>query len=208
MPILAYSNHKEQTIKNLGIDMSTPEANNPETIVNPVTGDCMTFLHTAEESQGNYAKICFDLPPRAKGSPLHYHTAMHETFTVLEGSLDMEIGEKGNWRKLQPWESIQVPAGMHHSFCNNSQDWVTFTTENRPATGFEKFIRGLYGLAIDNKVNPEGMPKNLLQLAILLKMADTIPVGIPPFVFHLLINSLVAIARIFDVERSLLKYWQ
>ncbi|AKG24365.1 cupin [Calothrix sp. 336/3] len=188
--------------------MSTPEPSNLETIVNPVTGDCMTFLHNAQESQGNYAKIRFDLPSGAKGSPLHYHTAMHETFTVLTGCLDMEIGEKGNWRKLQSGESIQVPPGMHHSFCNNSQDWVTFTTENRPPTGFEKFIRGLYGLAIDNKVNPEGMPKNLLQLAILLKLADTIPVGIPPFIFHLLINTLVGIARIFNVERSLLKYWQ
>jgi quercetin dioxygenase-like cupin family protein len=198
-----FSKHKE-----LGIEMSTPEATNPETIVNPVTGDCMTFVHNALESQGNYAKIRFDLPPGAKGSPLHYHTAMHETFTVLEGCLDMEVGEKDNWRKLQPGESIQVPAGMHHSFCNNSQDWVTFTTENLPATRFEKFIRGLYGLAIDNKVNREGMPNNLLQLAILLKLADTIPVGIPPFIFHLLINTLVGMARIFNVERSLLKYWQ
>lgn len=191
----------------LDINLSKPESTSPETIVNPVTGDCMTFLHSSQESQGNYVKIRFDLPPGAKGSPLHFHTAMDETFTVLEGCLDMEIGQKGNWRKLQPGESVLVPAGMHHSFCNNSQDWVTFTTENQPATGFEQFIRGLYGLAIDGKVNFEGMPTNLLQLAILLKLADTIPVGIPPFIFRLLINALVGISRIFDVERSLFKYW-
>ncbi|MBW4647020.1 MAG: cupin domain-containing protein [Goleter apudmare HA4340-LM2] len=186
---------------------STHEPTNPEMIVNPVTGDRMTFLHTSQQSQGADAKIRFDLPPGAKGSPLHYHTAMHETFTVVKGRLDMEVGQKGNWRSLQSGESVRMPPGMHHSFCNRSEDWVTFTTENQPATGFEQFIRGLYGLASDGKVNPDGMPTNLLQLAILLKLSDTIPVGIPRLLYSLLINSLSAIAQVLNVKQSLRKYW-
>jgi mannose-6-phosphate isomerase-like protein (cupin superfamily) len=180
---------------------------NAETIMNPVTGDRMTILQPAHDSQGRYAKICFDLPPGAKGSPLHYHTKMDETFTVLKGCLTMEIEQKGNIRILNPGESLQVPAGTHHSFCNPSSDWVTFTTENSPATGFEQFIRGLYGLAIEGQVNAEGMPTNFLQLAVLLKLSDTIPVGIPPILFQSLINPLVWIARRLQVETSLLKYW-
>lgn len=180
---------------------------NPETIVNPVTGDRMTILHPAEHSQGSYAQIQFDLPPRAKGSPLHYHTAMDETFTVLAGQLDMEIGQKGQWRSLQAGDTVQVPAGIPHSFCNRSQNWVTFTTENRPATGFERFIRGWYGLAIDGKVNAAGMPTNLLQLAILLKQADTVPMGVPPLLFGLVMNALVWLAQLLNVERSLHQYW-
>lgn len=186
---------------------STAELTTPEIIVNPVTGDRMTIFHPSRQSQGGYAKIQFELPPGAKGSPLHYHTDMEETFTVLEGCLEMEVGRKGIRRNLKAGESVLVPAGMHHSFCNTSHDWVTFTTENRPAAGFERFIRGLYGLAIDGKVNPEGMPTNLLQLAILLKLSDTVPVGIPPLLFKLLVNSLVWVAQIFSVETSLLKYW-
>lgn len=180
---------------------------NAEIITNPVTGDRMTILQPAHASQGHDVKICFDLPPGAKGSPLHYHTEMHETFTVLKGCLTMEVGQKGNVRLLQAGESLQVPPGMPHSFCNTSSDWVTFTTENSPATGFEQFIRGLYGLAIDGQVNAEGMPTNLLQLAVLLKLSDTIPVGMPPALFQALINALVWIARQFQVETSLLKYW-
>lgn len=186
---------------------STAKLTKPEIIVNPVTGDRMTILYPSHQSQGGYAKIQFDLPPGAKGSPLHYHTEMEETFTVLEGCLEMEVGRKGIRRTLRSGESVHVPAGMHHSFGNTSQDWVTFTTENRPAAGFEQFIRGLYGLAIDGKVNPEGMPANLLQLAILLKLSDTVPVGIPPLLFQLLINSLVWVAQSFRIETSLLKYW-
>ena len=179
-----------------------------ETIVNPVTGDRLTVLYPSRESQGNYTKIRFDLPPGAKGSPLHYHTKMDETFTVLEGCLEMEVGKKGHQRLLLPGESVKIPAGMHHSFGNTSNDWVTFTTENRPADGFEKFIRGLYGLAIDGKVYSEGMPTNLLQLAILLKLADTFPVGIPKIVFRLAIDILVGVARVFNVNNSLVKYWR
>lgn len=179
----------------------------PEVIVNPVTGDRMTILQPSHQNQGNYAKICFELPPGAKGSPLHYHTRMDETFTVLKGCLEMEVGKKGDRRILQAGESLTVPSLMHHSFCNRSNDWVTFTTENRPAGGFERFIRGMYGLAIDGKVNSEGMPTNLLQLAILLKHSDTVPVGVSRVVFNTVINILVWFGQIFKVEQYLSKYW-
>ncbi|MGB3615229.1 MAG: cupin domain-containing protein [Elainellaceae cyanobacterium] len=182
------------------------EKTNAEIITNPVTGDRMTILQPAHESQGHYAKICFELPPGAKGSPLHYHSKMDETFTVLQGCLAMEAGQDSVCL-LQAGESLHIPAGMHHSFCNASSDWVTFTTENSPAAGFERFVRGLYGLAIEGQVNAEGMPTNLLQLAVLLKLSDTIPVGIPLALFQTLINVLTWIAQRFQVEASLLKYW-
>ena len=188
--------------------MASSETTEMETIVNPVTGDRMTFMQPSSQHQGQYAKIRFDLPPGAKGSPLHYHTKMDETFTVLSGCLDMEVGRKNNRRTLQAGESLQVPAGMHHSFCNSSGEWVTFTTENRPAAGFEQFLRGLYGLAIDSKVNSDGMPTNVLEMAILLKLSDTISVGIPSFLFGLLLNTLVWVARVFNADHAITKYWR
>jgi len=175
----------------------------PEVIINPVTGDRLTILESGEA----YAKIRFDLPPHAKGSPLHYHTQMSETFTVLEGCLEMEVGQKENWRTLYAGESLHVPAGVHHSFHNPADEWVAFTSENRPATGFEQFIRGMYGLAIDGKVNHEGMPTNLLQLALLLEKADLVIVGMPRLVQTLLIGVLVWLAQGMQTERSLAKYW-
>lgn len=179
----------------------------PELIVNPVTGDRLTILHSAKTSGGTYAKFCFDLPPGAKGSPLHYHSYMDETFTVLKGCLEMEVAQKGNRRVLQAGESLYVPAGMHHSFCNASDEWVTFTSENRPAAGFEQFIRGMFGLALDGKVNREGMPTNLLHFALLLKKADVILVGPPLILQNLLVNTLVQIAAWSGTQRSLIKYW-
>lgn len=178
----------------------------PELIVNPVTGDRMTILQSAQTSNGAYAKFQFELPPGAKGSPFHYHTRMSETFTVLEGCLEMEVGQKGNYRTLQAGESLQVPPGSPHGFRNASNEWVTFTSENLPATGFEQFIRGMFGLAIDGKVNVEGMPTNLLQLALLIQKADLVLVGPPAIVQTLLISGLVKLGRLLRVERSLIKY--
>lgn len=178
-----------------------------EEIENPVTGDYMTILQSSQTSQGAYTKIQFDLPPGAKGSPLHYHTRMSETFTVISGALEMEIGGKGKRRVVTAGDQVHVPAGMHHSFRNASGDWVKFTTENRPAEGFEQFIRGMFGLAIDGKVDADGMPKNLLQMALLLKKADTVLVDMPLVLQMLLVNTLTGIAVLVGTEQSLHKYW-
>ncbi|RCJ15159.1 cupin [Nostoc sp. ATCC 43529] len=179
---------------------------NNQQIENPVTGDRMTILRSTYDTNGEYVKFLFQLPPGSQGSPLHYHDTKTEIFEVLRGSLEMEVGEKGNIRVLQPGEVLQVPAGMHHSFRNTSDDWVTFTSEVRPAGEFEHFIRSLYGLAINNKVNKEGMPTNLLQFALLIKKADTIIVGPPMFVQKLIVTVLATIAHFLKVDKSLVKY--
>lgn len=147
------------------------------------------------------------LPPGSHGSPLHYHENITETFAVLSGSLEMELGAKGNIQVLQPREIIYVPAGMQHSFRKTSQDWVRFTSEALPPRKFEQFICSMYGLAIDGKVNPQGMPLNPLHLALLIEKADLVLVGQPVFVQKLLVGCLSRLAHLLGVERSLVKYW-
>lgn len=179
----------------------------PEQIENPVTGDRMTILHSTRDSNEEYLKVQFDFPPGAKGSPLHYHGTVSETFEVLSGSLEMELGEKGNRKVLRPGEIVQVPASMHHSFQNASNEWVTFTSEMRPGAGFEQFLRAWYGLAIDGKVNKEGVPTNPLHLALIVKSADTVFVGPPLIVQKLIVGALTRIARLLKVNQSLARYW-
>ncbi|MBG1239904.1 cupin domain-containing protein [Nostoc sp. NZL] len=137
---------------------------------------------------------------------MHYHDTKTEIFEVLSGSLEMEVGEKGNLKVLQPGEVLQIPANVYHSFRNASDNWVIFTSEVRAAGEFEHFLRSLFGLAIDGKVNKEGTPTNLLQFALLIKKADTIIVGPPVFVQKLMIGVLTGIARFLRVDQSLVKY--
>ncbi len=103
---------------------------------------------------------------------------------------------------------MYVPPGTPHSFRNTSDEWVTFVSEVRPAGEFEQFIRAMYGLAIDAKVNKEGMPTNPLQLALVIQKADLVFVGLPLFVQKLIIGTLAQIAHLLGVERSLVKYWK
>lgn len=72
---------------------------------------------------------------------------------------------------------------------------MTFISGNRPAAGFEQFIRGMFGLAIDGKVSTDSMPKNLLYVALLLQKGDIVLVGVPFVLQALLINSLAQTAE-------------
>lgn len=179
-----------------------------QVIINPVTGDRMTILCSTADSNGEYFRVQFDLPPGAKGSPLHYHGSMHETFEVVRGSLNMELCEKGNRKTLRTGDKVYVYPGMYHSFWNESHDWVTFISEMRPAGNFEQFIKAWYGLAGEGKVNKDGVPTNLLQLALIVQKSDTIFVGQPPFLQKLVLNILAKIARIFKLDRTIVKYWR
>ena len=176
-------------------------------IENPVTGDSMVVLQSTHESGGNSFTAKFTLPPGSHGTPLHYHNNLLETFEVLSGALEMELGEKGNIKVLLPGEVVYVPAGMYHSFRNSSENEVVFVSSVHPAGEFEQFIRAMYGLAIDGKVNPSGMPKNLLHFALVIQKADLVIVGLPVFIQKVIIGSLAALARLLGMEHSLRKYW-
>lgn len=173
------------------------------TMRNPVTGDRMTPLC----QQAGYLKNQFQLPPGSQGSPLHYHTRMWERFTVLEGELQMQVGSLPSLQSLKAGESLMIPPRLHHSFCNVSEDWVTFQSENYPAGEFHRFLQGLYGLAQEGKVNAEGTPTNPFYLGILLSYADTTLVGTPRWLQQSLIGVLASLGRLAGLEADLLAYW-
>jgi hypothetical protein len=66
----------------------------PRTIENPLTGERVTFLATAEETNGEYVRIRNEVPAGAPGVVMHYHLAYTEAFEVLKGRLDMCVGVK------------------------------------------------------------------------------------------------------------------
>ncbi|KYC42587.1 cupin [Scytonema hofmannii PCC 7110] len=178
----------------------------PEVITNPVTGDRMTITHSSLRNHHENFQCCFDLPPGAHGAPLHYHRGMAETFEVLDGELEMELGAKGNVKILRPGEVVYVPPRMLHSFRNSSDNWTTYRTEVRSGASFEQFIRGMFGLAIDGKVNSTGMPLNPLQFALLIEKADLVMADVPGFV-ESMVKRLAQMAKWLGVEKSLVKYW-
>jgi mannose-6-phosphate isomerase-like protein (cupin superfamily) len=76
-----------------------------ETIYNRVTGEEMTLL----EKSIIRTRHRFTLPPHGQGVFLHIHTTFVEKFLVLNGELDMIVGDPKRPFKLQAGQRGEVP---------------------------------------------------------------------------------------------------
>jgi quercetin dioxygenase-like cupin family protein len=106
----------------------------PRPVENPLSGERVTFLATAEETDGEYMRIRNETSAGAQGVVMHYHLAYTEAFEVLEGALlDVCVGGKENHLVLAQGESVFVPPNTAHRFRNSSTSPVVFEVEIRPA---------------------------------------------------------------------------
>ena len=175
------------------------------TIDNPATGDRITFL--SSPLMGDPGQLVFRtvLPAHAAGSPAHEHGGLDETFRVESGVLAFELD--GRSMTLRPGDSVHVPAGVSHGFRNATAEPVVFVSEVTPGAGFERFLRGMYGLAAAGRTTAAGMPKDPRALALLLGEADLTLTAVPRGLQAVLGAVLKAAARLSGVDRSLSHLW-
>jgi quercetin dioxygenase-like cupin family protein len=81
-----------------------------------VVGDTYTILLTGQETAGRFCLIDMYVPPGG-GPPPHRHD-FEETFTLLEGELDVVF--RGAKQVARAGETIHVPANAPHQFHNSS----------------------------------------------------------------------------------------
>jgi len=170
------------------------------TIKNPVIGDEVTFLVTAEESGGEYGLMELRLSPGGSNE-LHFHTTFEERFEVLEGVLHLECD--GKQLTLQPGETFLVRRNAMHKFFNPGTTPVTFLVEIRPAREFEACLRMAYGLARDGRTTDKGVPNKPLEMAVLFRLSETYVAGIPLPLQKALAGILYGVAKMAGVERRL-----
>jgi hypothetical protein len=146
------------------------------TIESPQTGERLTFLSTADSSNGELFRAELVVQPGSYVVGLHIHPRQEEQFVVFEGQYGWRIGEttggSGPGRKL------------HY--------------EHRPAlTSAEIFFETQFGLSRDGKLTAAGgFP--LLQAAVLLQeVGDFIRPASPPlFTQDLLFAPLAILGRL------------
>jgi mannose-6-phosphate isomerase-like protein (cupin superfamily) len=163
------------------------------TIENPVTGKQYTFLATAEETNGELLKVRAEIPAGTPWVPLHYHLTFTEGFEVLEGRLDLRVGE--DRLVLGSGESVMVPLGTAHRFWNAGSEPAVFEAEIRPARKMEQSLRAMVGLARGGKTNDKGVPKNIFELALLYELSESYIVGMPLFLQKGVFRTLARLAR-------------
>lgn len=171
-------------------------------IHNPMIGDTVEFLKSSEETGGKYEWVEVTLVPGG-GNPMHYHLEYEEEFETVSGVLSIDCD--GRSIRLQPGEKATASIGSHHRFYNDSGLPVIFRVKITPACGFEHMLRITYGLACDGRIDAKGMPRNWLELAVVMRKGGIYPTGVPMAVIRLLFGSLYRVALWIGVERRLMK---
>ena len=135
-----------------------------DTIVNPVTGETITFRRTSAQTDGELVEI--EVTAEAGGgiAAAHVHPYQSERFEIIEGTFELRQGR----RKVTATggDVVTVEPGTVHSFRNVGDTAARFVCQVRPALRFEQFVETMFGLAADGKTNRNGMP-NPLRLAVI-----------------------------------------
>lgn len=160
------------------------------TITHRFTGEQVTFVRTASDTDGEYLELEVALPPRGDGPPLHSHLTFTEEFTCIEGTLSITHGKQN--LELAPGESAIVAVGTNHTFTNNADVPLRFGVTLTPPSLFEESMRVHYGLMDDGLTDDKGALTDKAHLAFILLAQDTLIAGVPRKLQRWLFRVLVA----------------
>jgi quercetin dioxygenase-like cupin family protein len=99
-------------------------------------GDVYRVLASGRQTGDVYALSEIRVSPN-NGPPLHIHSREDESFFVLEGEVEFQVGDEKI--TARPGTFIQGPRGIAHSFKNNRQLPARMLAFVAPA-GFENFL--------------------------------------------------------------------
>lgn len=164
------------------------------TIENPVSGERITFLQTAEETGGDLLEIELELAPHGRVPGAHVHPELEERFHVLEGTMRFRLGMRTFCAKAG--ENVVVPAGRVHKFVNAGDGRARARVEISPALDMEELFRTTVQLAQEGKVMRSGMPKPLHLALFVRRFAREVRAPFPPArVIHLILAPLAALGN-------------
>lgn len=149
-----------------------------ETIENPVTGERITWIETAQSTGGELLAADLYIRPAAAVAAAHRHVRQEERFKVHSGTVRFEVA--GEVRMVSQGDEVTVPIGVAHRWWNAGQEEVRVRVEFRPALDTETFFETFFGLGRDGKTNAKGIP-GLLQIAVAVRdLGDSCPQLIKP----------------------------
>ncbi len=151
-----------------------------QTLVNAMTGEQMTFLHTSADTDGEYVLIELRAEPMAFVAAAHVHPAQVETFEIVSGTLAARVA--GKEITARAGDVLVVEPGQAHKWWNAGEEdeELVFRCEVRPALQFESLIETMFALAAAGKTNKKGMP-NPFRLAVIAQAHfDTVRLPFPP----------------------------
>jgi quercetin dioxygenase-like cupin family protein len=149
---------------------STPRIQPGRTVENPVTGERFTFTHTAASTDGELLAFDFALRPGGSVPIPHVHPVQTERFEVTAGTMRFRVGLRTV--VAEPGDVVEVRPGVMHSFANHGDEEARLRVEVRPALAMEEMFADVVEMAEAGRMTRRGLPRNLLDLALLARTYD------------------------------------
>jgi quercetin dioxygenase-like cupin family protein len=149
---------------------STPRIQPGRTVENPVTGERFTFTHTAASTDGELLAFDFALRPGGSVPIPHVHPVQTERFEVTAGTMRFRVGLRTV--VAEPGDVVEVAPGVMHSFANHGDEEARLRVEVRPALAMEEMFADVVEMAEAGRMTRRGLPRNLLDLALLARTYD------------------------------------
>ncbi len=165
-----------------------------DVIENPVTGERITFFETSEDTSGELLRFEYVLRP-GFSIPEHVHPRQEERHEVISGTLWGCVGGRG--QIFREGQGVVGPPGVPHAYRNPSiNEELRLVSSIRPPLRFETLFETGYGLAREGKTTRQGIPKNPLQLAVLVDATGDMfyPTGVPMPVFRAVLTLFAVLA--------------
>jgi len=121
--------------------------------VHVVLGSPYRFLATSAETGGAFALLEATAPPES-AVPLHLHTREDETFFILEGSLEVQCGDR--LLMLENNATAYLPRNIPHSYKSPGRAEMKYLVLITPG-GFERCLEEFARLPADRPPAPETM---------------------------------------------------
>lgn len=137
-----------------------------------VLGDNQRVLMTGEDTSGRYALIENFNPPGI-GIPLHLHHNEDETFHVLEGEVEFQIGVRTV--RASAGTTVYLPRNTPHAFTIVGEVPAKMLIMLMPA-GLEKYFEELSQLPPDQPPNMEEIMAISARYGIELLASPEVPV--------------------------------
>lgn len=165
-----------------------------QSIQNPVSGERITFLRTAADTDGELLEFELELAADGRVPGAHVHPVQEERFHVLEGTMKFRLGLRTIIASAG--ESVVVPARRMHKFSNHGQQSARARVEVVPALNMEELLRTTVQLAHEGNVTSSGMPKPLHLALFVRRFRREVRAPFPPsWVVQAAMAPLAALAR-------------
>jgi mannose-6-phosphate isomerase-like protein (cupin superfamily) len=123
-----------------------------DVLENPITGERVTFLKTASQTNGLYVRLELEVAGTGVSAPLHIHPRLEERLTIVRGEWALTID--GVAQRIEPGVCVTIPTGRVHTCSNAGAETGVAIVEFAPALKAEESIESAFGLAQDGLVDP------------------------------------------------------